>query len=93
MNAVTFEMSPNKRIFSRSVFSFLDYLAELGGLFASLSSIVAFILLIFNYLSSYQFVMSELFAERVELRELKSNERPDSSDHLFTHEINPYNNV
>ena len=67
MNAVTFEMSPNKRIFSRSVFSFLDYLAELGGLYASLSSLVAFILFCLNYLSSYQFVMFELFAKRVEL--------------------------
>ena len=77
MNAMTFELSPNKRIFSRSVFSFLDYVAELGGLFASLSSLFAFILFIFNYLSVDQFVMSELFAERVDLRQIKSNDRPD----------------
>ena len=66
MNSWTFELSLHKKVYERSVFSFLDYLAELGGLFAFITSVITTILYVVNYLGVFQFLMAELFASREE---------------------------
>jgi len=42
MNAVTYEMSLDQRVFIREVFTFLDLLGDLGGLFGALTPICVF---------------------------------------------------
>ena len=52
-NAVTFELSMHKRVFRRTVFSLLDYLAEVGGLVTAISSGFTLLLSIINYWSGF----------------------------------------
>ena len=64
-NAVTFELSLHKKVISRRVRSLVDFFIELGGLFSAFSAGVTCLLFFVNYMSSYQFVMAELFAEKI----------------------------
>ena len=65
-NAITFEMNLNKKKYFRRVYSFLDFLSDLGGLFGATRPIILAILTIFNFYASYQFIMHELFIHSVE---------------------------
>ena len=64
-NAITFEMNLNKKKYFRSVYSFLDFLSDLGGLFGATRPIILAILTVFNLYASYQFIMHELFIHSV----------------------------
>ena len=46
-NAVTFELSQNKRVFVRNVYTVLDIMGDLGGLFGALTPLFAMIVAIF----------------------------------------------
>ena len=44
-------------------YSPLDYLSDIGGFSLVISSLFAMLLLAFNYLGSYQFLMSDVYVE------------------------------
>ena len=48
-NAITYELSMSKMEFTRSVYGLLDYVADLGGLFASIGSFCKIFTLSFQY--------------------------------------------
>ena len=57
-------MSLNKRVFIRQVYTFLDMIGELGGLFSALTPMCVLLVSIFQYQSSYQFVMADMMVDR-----------------------------
>ena len=57
-------MSLNKRLFIRKVYTFLDMIGELGGLFSALTPMCVLLVSIFQYQSSYQFVMADMMVDR-----------------------------
>ena len=63
-NAITFELSLDQESYYRTVYSFLDYLSELGGLFSALGRICLVIATSLNYFGSFQFVMADNFFYR-----------------------------
>lgn len=65
-NAITFEMNLNKKKYFRRVYSFLDFLSDVGGLFGATRPIILAILTVFNFYASYQFIMHELFIHSVD---------------------------
>ena len=54
-------MSLDLRVHYRKVYSWGDYVSDMGGLFGALSPICMSILSIINFYSSYQFLMDDLF--------------------------------
>ena len=60
-NAITFEMNLSKKIFYRSVYSSLDFISDIGGLFGAVSPLVMGLLTIMNFYASYQDLMNDLF--------------------------------
>ena len=52
-NAITFEMNLSKKIFYRSVYSSLDFISDIGGLFGAIQPLALAVLLIFNFYASY----------------------------------------
>ena len=54
-------MSLDQRFYFRQVYSFLDFLAEIGGLFSAFSKICLLIITALNYFGSFQFVMADNF--------------------------------
>ena len=63
-NGVTYEISLTSRRYFRRVYSIMDFLSDMGGLFGALGSIFLALAIGMNYFGSYQFVMAELFYER-----------------------------
>ena len=59
--ALTFEMSVDRRVYFRKVYSTLDFLSDVGGIYSALAPILTFFLIIINFWSSYQFLMGDLF--------------------------------
>ena len=68
-NAVTFEMNLTKKMYYRSVYSSLDFISDIGGLFGALMPLFTAILTIFNFYASYQFIMHDLFTTRESAKE------------------------
>ena len=62
--SVTFEMSFEQRVYNRKVYSVLDLLAELGGLFGTLGALSFMIIFLIQYRGVYQFIMADLFIEK-----------------------------
>ena len=58
-------MSLDLHEYFRRVYSWGDYISDLGGLFGALSPICISILAVVNFDSSYQFLMDELFVTKV----------------------------
>ena len=63
-NALTYELSLDKHFYYRSVYSSLDFLSELGGLFSAFGRFCLLIITAFNYFGSFQFVMADNFFYR-----------------------------
>ena len=61
-NAITYEMSRTRIEYTRTVYSFLDCLADLGGLFGALGPLGHFLVFVLQYRGSYMFVMSNMLA-------------------------------
>ena len=59
--AVTFEVSLDQHYFYRTVYTSLDFLSEIGGLFSAFSRICLIIITGLNYYGSFQFVMADNF--------------------------------
>ena len=62
-NAITIEMSSDRRYYFRKVYSILDLFSDVGGLYGAISPISIIILALVNFWSSYQFLMADLFTE------------------------------
>ena len=45
----------------RKVYTVLDFVSDLGGLYGAIAPICIGLLIVFNYWSSYQFLMGDLF--------------------------------
>ena len=60
-NAVTFEMSHDLKHYYRRVYSFLDFFADIGGLFGALGPFCIGIITAFHFHGPYQFLMAYLF--------------------------------
>ena len=58
-------MSLDSLDYYRRVYSWGDYISDLGGLFGALSPLCYAVLTIINFYSSYQFLMDELFVTSV----------------------------
>ena len=58
---ITFEVSLDQHFYLRTVYSSLDFLSEIGGLFTAFSSICKIIIGALNHYGSFQFVMGDNF--------------------------------
>ena len=58
---ITYEMFLSKIIFYRSVYSSLDFISDIGGLFGAVSPLVMGFLTTMNFYASYQGLMNDLF--------------------------------
>ena len=63
-NAITYEVTLTLTRYFRRVYSILDFLSEIGGLFSTFTRLFLLIITGLNYFGSYQFVMRELFYDR-----------------------------
>ena len=52
-NTITYEVSMKKIEYTRSIYGMLDYLADIGGLFAALGPLCKVFITIFQYRGSY----------------------------------------
>ena len=57
-------MSFEQRVYNRKVYSVLDLLAEMGGLFGTLGALSFMIIFLIQYRGVYQFIMADLFIEK-----------------------------
>ena len=64
-NAITFEVSLNKNVHFRRVYSGFELLADVGGLFSSIRPVCILLITIINFYSKYQYLMADLFVERI----------------------------
>ena len=69
-------MADERVVIYKTVYSFLDFLGDIGGLAGSLLGISRILVLFFNYQGQYQFVTSQLFTARPPD---KKNQDQDSS--------------
>ena len=63
-NMVTYEVSTTHKRYFRSVYSILDFLSEMGGLFTAFGSLCFLVISSLNYFGSYQYLMAESFFNR-----------------------------
>lgn len=63
-NAITFEVSLTRSLYQRTVYSAMDLLSDIGGLFGALKPICFTLVLVFQYYGAYSFVMSDLSRDR-----------------------------
>ena len=52
-NAITYEMSLNNKVYARRVYSSLDFVSDLGGLFGALRPLSILFITVINYYSMY----------------------------------------
>ena len=63
-NAITYEVSLEQRFYYRKVYTSLDFLSEIGGIFSALSRICLVLITGLNYFGSFQFLMGDNFYSR-----------------------------
>ena len=71
--AITYELSGDQHFYFRTVYSSLDFLSEIGGLFSSFSRICLVLITGLNYWGSFQFVMADNFYYRSGGKNYKNN--------------------
>ena len=64
-SSVTYEVSHERRVFSRNIYDSLDFLSDIGGLTGALSPIWATIVFLFQYRGSYMYRMSQMLYDKV----------------------------
>ena len=62
-NSITFELSMDRKDYTRKVYSILDFFSDVGGLFGAIRPIFTIVLGVISFWSSYQFLMGDLFVE------------------------------
>ena len=87
-NAVTYELSDTNHVYYRSVYTFLDWLRDIGGLYGSISAFCIAIVFIVQFQGQNMYLMAKLYAANTELpqqggcfgcRSAKTNEISPSS--------------
>ena len=68
-------MSLTSRVYVRQVYTFLEFLGELGGLFGALTPLCMMVVTAFQYQSSYQFVMAAMFIDHDGKKEAPATSR------------------
>ena len=63
-NAITFEMSMNLNEYTRTVYSIMDFMSELGGLFSAITLIFGTIIGVLQYRGMYMIVTSLMLKSR-----------------------------
>ena len=58
-------MNLSKKMYSRTIYSTLDFVSDIGGLFGAMRPLILSLLLLVNFYASYQFIMHELFVSRI----------------------------
>ena len=58
---MTFELSLNQKQYFRRVYSLLDFLSDVGGLYGALSPFCMLLIVMVNFNNSYQYIMGDLF--------------------------------
>ena len=66
MNAVTFELSLSIEVHDRNVYSILDILSDLGGLYNALRIIFFFTVTFFQYRGSHMFILRDMLYSKDE---------------------------
>ena len=61
-SSVTYELSLYEMVYTRTVYSGLEFLRDLGGLFAALKAIGMAIVILCQHRGPMMFVMTEMFA-------------------------------
>ena len=59
-NSITYEMSLSQVEFTRTVYSFLDFMRDIGGLLAALGPFFGIIVTVFQYRGSYLRLMKDM---------------------------------
>ena len=84
-NGVTYEISLTSKRYFRRVYSIMDFMSEMGGLFGAIGSIFLATIIGLNYFGSYQFLMAELFYSR---SSLKPSPGINNRDFIGSKEVN-----
>ena len=58
-NSITYEMSLDRKEYFRKVYGSLDFLRDIGGLFAGIATIFSPMVLLFQYRGSYYLLMND----------------------------------
>ena len=61
LNSVTFELSLSLDVYERQVYSLLDILSDIGGLYGCLRGIFHIIVLFFQFRGDHMFIMKDMF--------------------------------
>ena len=59
-NSITFELSRTQIEYTRVVYSSLDFLGDIGGLYGALLPFFSFCILMLQYRGAYMFIMSDM---------------------------------
>lgn len=62
--SITYELSLDRKNYKRRVYSFVDFLSDIGGLFNSFKLLSLALVMVFQYQSSYIFIMHDLFTKK-----------------------------
>lgn len=60
-NSLTIELSRTREVYTRQVYSYLNFVSELGGLFSAINSVLFGISIALNFNGLQTFLMSEMF--------------------------------
>ena len=63
-NAITFEMSMNRNEYTRTVYSIMDFMSELGGLFSAITLIFGTIIAVLQYRGMYMIITNVMAKSR-----------------------------
>ena len=59
--AITYELSPDRHIIRRQVYSLLDYLGDIGGLAGALHALFTFLVIFFQYKAAISFISNHTY--------------------------------
>ena len=62
---MTYEVNRMSKAYFRRVYTIMDFMSEMGGLFGAFGPLFLLIIVGLNYFGSYQFVMAEVFYNRM----------------------------
>ena len=75
LNAVTFELSLHLDVYERQVFSLLDILSDIGGLYGALKVIFYIVITFFQWNGHHMFLMKDMFnAEEKSVKSMTPSE-------------------
>ena len=66
-NAVTYELSDTNHVYYRSVYTFLDFLRDIGGLYGTISIFCITIVSVVQYQGQNMYLMAKLYAANTEV--------------------------